>query len=157
MNNDIEDQGDAEREMIRVLEHLLAEDAPITARAVARLHPTLKAASSITRNSARSALVAKFQARQAELRRWKSRTTKQSSGKSAAMLEAKDRQVSDLEATVQLLVASHVAMLRAIGELGGFTKWAQFYESYATVRDQLETLETSLPPLMASPKRAMDE
>lgn len=33
--------------MVKVLEQLLAEDVDITARAVARLHPALKAASSI--------------------------------------------------------------------------------------------------------------
>ncbi|WP_093559300.1 hypothetical protein [Pseudoduganella namucuonensis] len=143
MNNETEFQGDAEQELIRVLEYLLAEDVPITARAVARLHPTLKAASSITRNTARSALLAKFQARQAEFRRWRSRSTKLSSSDSAATLAAKDSQISDLEANVQLLTASHVAMLRAVGELGGFAKWAQFYESYAMIRNKLSTLGES--------------
>lgn len=147
MNNETEILGDTEREMLRVLERLLAEDAEITARAVARLHPTLKAASSITRNSARSALLAQFQARQAEFRRWRSRTTKQSASDSAATLAALDRQVSDHEAAVQLLTASHVAMLRAVGELGGFAKWAQFYESYAAVRSKLEALDkTDMSP-----------
>lgn len=144
MNNETEFQGDAEQEMIRVLERLLAEDVPITTRAVARLHPTLKAASSITRNTARSALLAKFQARQAEFRRWRSRTTKLSASDSAATLAAKDSQISELEANLQLLTASHVAMLRAVGELGGFAKWAHFYESYAAVRNKLEALNESV-------------
>jgi len=137
MNNETAIYEDSEKEMLRVLECLLAEDTSITARAVARLHPTLKAASSITR----SALLAKFQARQEELRRWRERTSKQSALTAAVMLEIKDRQVSDLEASVQLLTASHIAMLRAVGELGGFVKWAQFYESYASVRDELTTLK----------------
>lgn len=146
MNDETKILGETEQEMLRVLERLLAEDAPITARAVVRLHPTLKAASSITRNSARSALLAKFQARQAEFRRWRNRTAKLSASDSAATLAAKDSQVSDLEVTVQSLTASHVAMLRAVGELGGFAKWAQFYESYAAVRNKLETLDSSVMP-----------
>jgi hypothetical protein len=143
MTDETEIHGDIEHEMLSVLERLLAEDIPITARAVARLHPTLKAASSITRNSARSALLAKFQARQAEFRRWRSRTTRQSAFDSALTLTAKNSQISDLEAKVQLLTASHVAMLRAVGELGGFAKWARFYDSYAAVRNNLEALERS--------------
>ena len=147
MNNENEIRGNTEQEMLYVLECLLADDAEITARAVARLHPTLKAASSITRNIARSALLAQFQARQAEFRRWRSRTAKLSASDSAATLAALNRQVSDHEETVQRLTASHVAMLRAVGELGGFAKWAQFYESYATVRSKLEALDkTDMSP-----------
>lgn len=143
MNDETEIFTDTEQEMLQVLERLLAEDIAITARAVARLHPTLKAASSITRSSTRSALLAKYQARQREFRRWRGRTSKQSASSSAAMLATKDSQISDLEASVQLLIASHVAMLRAVGEIGGFAKWANFYESYAAVRNKLETLDKS--------------
>lgn len=146
MNEEIEIFGDVEQEMLGVLERLLAEDVEITARAVVRLHPTLKAASSITRNSARSALLAKFQARQAEFRRWRGRTTKQSAFDSAITLAARDAQISELKANVQLLTASHVAMLRAVGELGGFAKWAQFYESYADVRRKLNALDKLVTP-----------
>ena len=31
-------------------------------------------------------------------------------------------------------------MLRAVGELGGFAKWAQFFESYMEVGDNLAKL-----------------
>jgi len=130
----------SEKEMLDVLERLLADDADITARAVARLHPTLKAASSITRNSARSTLLAHFQSRQAEFRRWRSRTTKHSVAQSAEMLASKDLRIQELEATVQALTASHIALLRTVGELGGFTKWAKFYERYASVREKLKSL-----------------
>ncbi|MCM2483274.1 helix-turn-helix domain-containing protein [Burkholderia glumae] len=48
--------------------------------------------------------------------------------------------IAELEATVQLLTASHLAMLRAVGELGGFSKWAKFYEQYREARDKLAEL-----------------
>ncbi|WP_241640281.1 hypothetical protein [Rosenbergiella epipactidis] len=44
-----------------VLGDMLSRDEDITARAAARLHPTLKAASSITRSDSRSALLAQYQ------------------------------------------------------------------------------------------------
>lgn len=147
MNIKTETPGQTEQEMLGVLERLLAEDAEITARAVARLHPTLKAASSITRNTVRSALLSQFQERQAEFRRWRSRTAKLSASDSAATLAALEQQVSNHEATIQLLTASHIAMLRTVGALGGFAKWAQFYESYAAVRTKLEALDkTGMSP-----------
>ncbi|MNT65279.1 hypothetical protein D3C72_2032480 [compost metagenome] len=31
-------------------------------------------------------------------------------------------------------------MIRVVGELGGFSKWAAFYEHYAAARAQLEAL-----------------
>lgn len=141
MADEVENIGVIETEMLQVLEQLLADDVAITARAVARLHPSLKAASSITRNSTRRAILMQFQARQAEFRRWRSRTSKQSAIKSATALATQSGQISDLKSSVQMLTASHVAMLRAVGELGGFCKWAQFYESYAASRKKLEDLE----------------
>ena len=61
-----------------ILELLLEQDNNITARAVARLHPTIRSASSITRSEARSALLSEYQRRQNEYRRWRGRVAKQS-------------------------------------------------------------------------------
>lgn len=58
-----------DHEMVKVLEHLLDENVNITAREVARRHPSLKAVSSITRNKDRSALLSEYQQRQLEYRR----------------------------------------------------------------------------------------
>lgn len=127
-------------EMIEILETLLAADQDITARAVARLHPSIKAASSITRNEARSKLLARYQERQAEYRRWRGRVGKKSSAEAAAALEQKEHRIAELEKSVQMLTASHLAMLRAVGEMGGFSKWAHFYEQYREVRDSLAGL-----------------
>ena len=61
-------------------------------------------------------------------------------GTRAATFADKDIRIAELEATVQLLTASHLAMLRAVGELGGFSKWAKFYEQYREARDKLAWL-----------------
>ncbi|MBY4714895.1 hypothetical protein [Burkholderia cepacia] len=120
-----------------ILEMLLADDKDITARAVARLHPSIKAASSITRSEVRSKLLSEYQQRQSEYRRWRGRVAKRSGADTAVSLADKDIRIAELEATVQLLTASHLAMLRAVGELGGFSKWAKFYEEYRDARDKL--------------------
>lgn len=139
--------------MVKVLEELLAEDVDITARAVARLHPALKAASSITRSPMRMELLSKYKERQASYRRWNGRTKRMSGTEQSAVLAARDTRIAELEAAVQLLTASHVAMLRVVGELGGFSKWAKFYQNYSSVRDQLGSLgalpSSSVHPLVS--------
>jgi hypothetical protein len=127
-------------EMREILETLLADDEDITARAVARLHPSINAASSITRSEPRSKLLAEYQMRQAEYRRWRARVAKRSGADTATSLADKNIRIAELESTVELLTASHLAMLRAVGELGGFSKWAKFYEPYREVRDKLAEL-----------------
>ncbi|MGA4212463.1 hypothetical protein ACI2UO_23515 [Ralstonia nicotianae] len=134
----------------RILEELLADDENITARAVVRHHPTLKAASSITRSPARSALLAQYQQRQTEFRRWQRRLPHQASATTAAALADKDLRIATLENQVKLLAASHLAMIKVVGELGGFSKWAAFYEHYAAARKQLEALG-ALPVASVTP------
>jgi hypothetical protein len=129
-----------ERKLREILEMLLERDNNITARAVARLHPTIRAASSITRSKARGALLAEYQHRQNEYRRWRGRVGKQSGAQVAATIADKDIKVADLESQVALLTASHLAMLRVIGELGGFGKWAAFYCQFCEARQQLDRL-----------------
>lgn len=142
MDNDSLQQAtrDCDPEMRRVLDDLLSRDEDITARAVARLHPQIKAASSITRSKERSRMLAQYQERQAEFRRWRGRPGKLSGDAAASALADRDVRIAELESQVALLTASHVAMIRAVGELGGFSKWAQFYESYSGSRDRLVQL-----------------
>lgn len=137
-------------EMRRVLEDLLSRDEDITARAVARLHQQIKAASSITRSKERSRMLTQYQERQAEFRRWRGRPGKLSGDAAASALADRDLRIAELESQVALLTASHVAMIRAVGELGGFSKWAQFYESYRSSRDQLAQLG-ALPEAEVTP------
>ena len=129
-----------ERTMCEILEMLLERDDDITARAVARLHPTIRAASSITRSETRSALLAEYQHRQKEYRRWRGRVGKKSGVQVAATIADKDFRIADLESQVALLTASHLAMLRAVGELGGFGKWAAFYDQFREAREKLDRL-----------------
>jgi HD superfamily phosphohydrolase len=129
-----------DNEMREILETLLADDEDITARAVARLHPSINAASSITRSEPRSKLLAEYQQRQAEYRRWRARVAKRSGADTATSLADKNIRIAELESTVELLTASHLAMLRAVGELGGFSTWAKFYEPYREARDKLAEL-----------------
>ncbi|MBR7745148.1 hypothetical protein [Undibacterium baiyunense] len=144
-------------DMRNLLEKLLADDLDISARAVARLHPTLKAASSITRSVSRSKLLADYQKRQAEYRRWRGRVSRRSSKDLASALAEKEIRIRELETSVQLLTASHLAMIRVVGELGGFSKWANFFEFYTAARDNLYKLgalpETSVAPLAQVNKR----
>nr|WP_294863351.1 hypothetical protein [uncultured Pseudogulbenkiania sp.] len=127
-------------EMKQILEDLLAKDEPITARAVARLHPKINAASTITRHPVRSKLLEHYQERQEQYRRWSGRVSKQSKAATSVVLADKDIRIAELEKQVALLTASHVAMIRAVGELGGFSKWAQFFANYRESRIELEQL-----------------
>jgi hypothetical protein len=126
--------------MLRILESLLERDIDITARAVARLHPSLKAASSITRSESRSTLVAQYRRRQNEFRRWQGRVGKRAGDQNAAALVDKQSRIDQMETMVALLTASHVALLRSLGELGGFAKWATFYERFREARDALQKI-----------------
>lgn len=147
--------------MVQVLEKLLAEDVDITARAVARIHPSLKAASSITRSPMRMNLLTKYRERQAMYRRWNGRVSRMSGAEQSVALAAKDARIADLEETVQLLTASHVALLRVVGELGGFNRWTKFYEDYSSVRDRLAVLgalpSSTVHPLATASTSAKDE
>jgi hypothetical protein len=137
MSKPDETTSSSDDQMREILETLLAEDENITARAIARLHPSIKAASSITRSESRSRLLAQYQLRQAEYRQWRARVARRSGADIAASLADKDVRIAELESIVQLLTASHLAMLRAVGELGGVNKWAKFYEHHREIRDRL--------------------
>ncbi len=124
-------------EMEAILQGMLDRDEDITARGITRLYPKLKAASSITRNPARSKMLELYQTKQDEFRGWRKRLAKRSRDSSAMDMAEKDVRIAELERQVELLTASHVAMLRAVGELGGFAKWAKFFDTYKDIRDEL--------------------
>jgi 16S rRNA G527 N7-methylase RsmG len=140
MTNEKSQQVFEDAEMNQILEELLAKDEPITARAVARLHPKLSAASSITRHPARAKLLEHYQQRQEQYRRWSGKLSKQSKAVTSVAMADKDLRIAELEKQVALLTASHVAMIRAVGEMGGFSKWAQFFADYRESRLELERL-----------------
>ena len=127
-------------EMQEILLTMLETDEDITARGVIRRHASLSAASSITRNPARSEMLAKYQKRQEEFRGWRTRLAKRSKDSAAMGMAEKDIRIDELERQVELLTASHVAMLRAVGELGGYAKWAKFFDSYKDIRNELRKM-----------------
>lgn len=129
-------------EMICVLEGLLERDEDITARAVARLHPQIRHASSVTRSKTRADLLAQYQQKQKDIRSLLKRNKKRSQEKIAEDLAKKDQKIAELEKQVEVLTASHIAMIRVVGELGGMSKWLQFFESYRDIRDSLQKLGT---------------
>jgi len=126
-----------DREMVKVLDGLLERNEEITARAVARLTPRISAATSITRSESRAKLLAQYQDRQKEIRGWHGKLSKLSKEKAAFSLAEKDERIAGLERQVAILTASHVAMIRAVGEMGGFSAWRRFFEKTKEVRDSL--------------------
>jgi len=139
VNNEYPDPSAREYEDVikSILEDLISIDQDITAREVARRHPSLKAASSITRDPVRRAMLTEYQQRQKELRQWSARTQKTSAISVERILADRDARIAELERQVDVLVASHVAMLRAVGEMGGFGQWARFFEKTSPVRAML--------------------
>jgi hypothetical protein len=131
---------DADPEMARILEDMLEADQTITARAVARRHPGIGHASSITRIPVRSELLARYQELQNQFREWQHRMPKRSRQQIATQLAQKDVRISELERQVEILCISHVAMIRAVGEQGGTSKWLKLYADYRPVRDELNRL-----------------
>src|SRR5690606_14518986 len=135
------------------LDTLLDEDVTITFREVARRHPELTSASSITRDKSRRTLVDRYIERQQERRAWRDRTGKRSKANLARDLEARDRRIADLEAEIAALRASHVAMLRVVGEMGGFKRWCEFFSKYESTLKQIEESESQSTPERVVPIR----
>lgn len=124
-------------ELTKILEDLLSEDQDITARAVARRHSTLKSASTITRHTERRELVMKFQERQRELRLWKGRLSKTSKEGVASKLATQEARIEELEKLVGTLTTGHLALIAAVGQVGGMGKLAKFYENFREIRNCL--------------------
>jgi hypothetical protein len=137
-NENVADATDPEME--RILSEMLELDETITARSVARKHPAIKHASSITRIPVRSDLLARYQERQKQFREWQHRMPKRSRDQVAAQLAQKDSRIAELERQVEILRVSHLAMIRAVGELGGISKLLKLYEGYRDVRNELNRL-----------------
>jgi hypothetical protein len=127
-------------DMVRILEGMLETDETITARAVARKHPSIKHASSVTRHPARSTLLARFQSQQAQYRTWQTRMPKRSREQLAKQLAQKDSRIAELEHQVEILRVHILAMMRTVGELGGTGKLLRLYSGYREIRRELEDL-----------------
>jgi hypothetical protein len=124
-------------ELKSVLESMLERDDEITARAVSRLHSTVTNASDITRHVERRAMLEQFQAKQQEIRKFAGKVRHSGTAVAAKQLQAVDERIRELESNEAARIASHLAMINAVCELGGTAKLQKFYKQFAQIRDQL--------------------
>jgi hypothetical protein len=134
---------------------MLAHDDDIAARAITRIHTTIKNASDLTRHVGRRALLEEYQAKQAEIRRFAGRVRNKGSAIAAINLQVFDERIKELEANEDARIASHVAMIVAMAELGGTEKLQQYYKQYSRIRDHLarqgalpSTFSNSVRPIL---------
>jgi hypothetical protein len=127
--------------MEEALEAMLLDDEDITARGlVRRMVGVFKYATDITRPTDRRALLEQYQTRQRELRTVISKADKTSKANLSARIVRKDEEIETLRRQRDLLVASHRAMILAIGEMGGMKIWKRFFEAYQAAEDELHAL-----------------
>ena len=138
--NTFNNLSEVDEEIIKILEKMIEDEQGITVRGVIRQHTSLKAPSSITRSVLRSEIVNFYTNKQKELKSWQKRVGKTSKDNLSKSLAEKDLKITELERKVDLLTASHVAMIRAVGELGGSAKWAAFFKDYQSIRNELEKM-----------------
>lgn len=129
------------------LEALLMEDANITARAVTRKIPDVfKAVSSITRNPERLAAVHRFAKKQSELRSLMKTADRKTRGTLVSDVAALEQKNQLLEQQRDLLIASHRALIRAVGEQG-VEAWRRFFRDYEHAMRDLEEMRAVPSPL----------
>lgn len=131
---------------------LIAQNTKITIRAVAER--TGVAHTTYSRDPKRKAQIARAQ----EIQRlaWTIKTTHR--GKAgpheSVALARMHKRLEDVEACNQLLVASHRAMLSAVGEVGGTRAWLRFFASHPNALESLAEMG-ALPENVTSIQRAM--
>ncbi|MGA4005818.1 hypothetical protein ACI2VR_05415 [Ralstonia nicotianae] len=126
-------------ELAGILDTLLAADVDITAREVARRHPSLRNASAFTRDAKRMELIRQSQARQKQLRT----TLNPHATRAQTLTEKLDKKSGDvveLEAQVRALVASHAACINAVMVAGGMAALQRFWKEYHEVGDKLRAV-----------------
>lgn len=123
------------------LNAMLLDDEDITARGVVRrMDGVFKNASDITRHPERRAALERFQARQAELRKTMEKADKESKTALSAKVARLEAEVARVTQQRDLLIASHKAMLLAVGEVGGMKAWKKFFDRHQDVIEQLQKL-----------------
>lgn len=131
-------------ELKAVLDGLLERNEDASARAVARLHSSIKDASGFIRHPERRQILEQYQARQKELRTAMGRVRQSGVAAAAVKLQATSERVRELESSEAARVASHLAMIHVVAEMGGTAKLLQFYKRFAPIRDSLAR-EGALP------------
>lgn len=134
-----------------ILTRMLSNNTNITARSLIReTDCELKHASDVTRQSKRRLLLEQYQMRQQELRAMVEKTNSQSRTNLSRRLALLQQENEKLKSERNLLIASHKAMLLAVGEMGGIAAWRRFYPKWEEVREQLLELQ-ALPSAMLLP------
>lgn len=142
------------REFETILQRMLNDNVVITARSVTREQGCpFKHASDITRQPERKALLDQYKARQSELRALVEKTDKQSRTNLQARVARLTQENETLQAERDLLIASHKAMLLAVGEMGGMAAWRKFFPAWEETRQQLTALQ-ALPSAKILPALA---
>lgn len=113
------------------LERLLMAGETINFRSVVREMPSIfKHVTDITRNVERRELVETYKARQAMVRATAEKIDKNSKSNLINRCANLEHKVAELERQRDLLVASHKAMILAVGEMGGIAAWRRFFPGY---------------------------
>lgn len=141
-------------ELTAVLEGMLLSDADITARAATRLHSTINNPSDLTRNVERRRLLQLYQSKQTDVRRLSDRVRGSGTTWTAHSIHSLEARLNELEDNERARIASHLAMITAVCELGGTAKLRKFYESYAGIRDHLARQDALPSPLLEVVARA---
>lgn len=124
-----------------VLELLIAEDADITVREVARRHPLLKNASSFTRREDRNELIEEAQQRQAAARSVRLAPVTKRAATTTESLAAKTAELEVLDSQVKALVAGCAACIRAVWKHGGTPGLDRFWVEYKVIASTLRELD----------------
>lgn len=132
-------------DLTAVLERLLLEDVDITAREVARRHPTLRNASAFTRNASRAVLIRGAMQRQADARQVKDGGVASRARTLSDALEEQNGRVVELETRVNALVSAVVLCIRAVRLSGGAASLERLWTTYKEVGDALRE-EGVVPP-----------
>jgi len=126
----------------KILARMLADNKAITARSVVRASDSpFKHASDITRQPTRRELLEKYQSKQHELRALIEKTDSRSRTNLQLKVARLAQENETLMAQRTLLIASHKAMLLAVGELGGMAAWQRLFPKWDAIQEQLKELD----------------
>jgi len=141
----------------KVCRELIAQNKKITIRAVAEVSGV--AHTTYSRDPKRKAQITRAQ----EIQRlaWTIKRTHRGHvepHESVAMARLRKR-LEETEAHKQLLIASHRAMLSAVGEMGGTRAWLRFFAKDANALaslDEIGALPENVTPIPQAPTDAVD-
>lgn len=144
-----------ESRLKEILGDLLEKNEDVTARAVARALGV--APSTITRKSERARLVEQFRQNQQHLRNLLAKADKTSKGNLVSQIADRDRELEKLKRKIEVLTASHKALMLAVLEHGGIAGYWRFFEAYDGIKHELEAMGATPSdiPLRANPRNEL--